>query len=202
MKYPSVDRIADLQQLIADLSEVQRAIHIADKGRFENDVEHSYGLALTCMYLAPKIAPDLSMEKILKYALAHDMVEVHSGDTFAFDPAAVKTKQLREKNAQQKLAKEWADFPEMLDSISAYEQRSDEEAKFVYTIDKILPAIMVNLGEKSVFWNRNKVTRTMHEHEKEKKMKHSKEASPYLQMLNEWLADPDYFYKSEKTTKK
>jgi 5'-deoxynucleotidase YfbR-like HD superfamily hydrolase len=62
MKYPSMARIAELQQFIADFAKVERVPQLADTGRPENDVEHSFGLALTCWFLAPKIAPELSLE--------------------------------------------------------------------------------------------------------------------------------------------
>jgi putative hydrolase of HD superfamily len=192
---PSISRIADLQQLIANFSRVDRALNLADTGRPENDVDHSYGLALTCWFLAPKIAPQLSLQKILMYALSHDMVEIYSGDTFVFDEAAVKTKQSREAAAIATLQAEWPDFPELTDYVQGYADKRDAEARFVYTIDKLLPPLLINIGEKEVFWNRHKITRQMHETEKNNKMQHSPEALPYLAALNEWLANPDYFYK-------
>jgi putative hydrolase of HD superfamily len=194
---PSIERIAELQQLIANFASIQRMVHLANSGRFENDVEHSFGLALTCMFLAPKIAPELSLEKILCYALAHDMVEIHSGDTFAFDPEAVKGKARREAEALKQLQNEWPDFPELTTAAEAYKDKENPEARFVYTIDKLLPAIMVNIGEKETFWSRHKITREMEVTEKHGKMKHSPEALPYLDMLLEWMSDPDYFYKSK-----
>lgn len=194
-KIPSIDRIAELQQLIADFSQILRMIHLADTGRPENDVEHSFGLALTCWFLAPKVAPDLSLEKMLRYALAHDIVEIHSGDIFAFDKKGVKKKAALEEAALKRLYGEWPDFPELLEAARGYKDKSTPEARFVYTIDKILPTVMVNLGEKDKFWRRHKITLEMERKEKNGKMKHSPEALPYLDMLLEWVADPDYTYK-------
>jgi putative hydrolases of HD superfamily len=195
--YPSVQRIAELQQLVADFAKVERMVQLADAGRRENDVEHSYGLALTYMFLAPRVAPELSLEKILRYALAHDIVELHSGDVFAFDPDAIKGKSQREDDALEQLRKDWPDFPELAEAAQTYKDKSDPEARFVYTIDKLLPTIMVNLGEKGAFWKRHKITREMERKEKHGKMRHSPEVLPYLDMLTEWTNDPDYFYKPE-----
>lgn len=192
---PSVQRIAELQQLIADFSSIERVLRIADKGRFENDVEHSFGLALTCWFIAPKIAPELDMQKILQYSLAHDIVELHAGDTYIFDEDKIKTKFAREDQAIKQLQKEWPDFPELTDASQSYKDRTDDEAEFVYVIDKMLPAIMVNIGEKDKFWNRHKVTREMLEAEKRKKMTTTSPASIYTQKLLKWLRDPDYYYK-------
>ncbi len=194
---PSMQRVAELQRLIVELSQVQRMVKLADTGRFENDVEHSYGLAMTCWYLAPKVAPKLDQGKILTYALAHDIVEIHSGDTFAFDQEALKDKPERESKAIKKLEKDWPDFPDLSKAALAYKNKSDAEARFVYTVDKILPSLMVNLGEKDIFWRRHKITREMEAIEKKNKMKSSPEALPYLEMLLEWMNDPDYFYKPD-----
>jgi putative hydrolase of HD superfamily len=194
---PSVQRIAELQQLIADFSRILRVLHLADTGRLENDVEHSFSLALTCWYLAPKIAPKLNLEKILRYSLAHDIVELHSGDTYVFDKKRVKTKATREKAALKQLRADWPDFTDLADAAQSYQDKQDAEARFVYTIDKMLPPIMINLGQKDKFWVPNKVTREMHEAEKRDKMMLSEEASDYCELLIEWLSQPDYFYKPD-----
>ncbi len=55
---PTIDRIAELQQLIADFAKVRRVPELADNGYNENDVEHSYGLAMTCWYLHPFLVPE------------------------------------------------------------------------------------------------------------------------------------------------
>lgn len=195
---PSIERIAELQQLIANFSKVQRVLKLPNTNRLENDVEHSYGLALTCWLLAPKVAPKLNLEKILLYAISHDIVELYSGDTYVFDTERVRTKEQRESAALERLAQEWPDFVELIDAAKGYKEKRDAEAKFVYTIDKLLPPLLINLGEREGFWVKNKVTREMHELEKKQKMQHSPEALPYLEALNEWLRKPDYFYKPDK----
>lgn len=192
---PSVQRIAELQQFVADFSRIERMINLADTGQKENDVEHSFSLALTCWFLATKLVPDLNLEKILCYALAHDTVEVHAGDTFIFASAEELTsKSAREDAAIKQLHKDWPDFPEMAAAAKGYKDKVDEEAKFVKAVDKILPVLMVNLGEKEAFWHRHKITLEM-----EIENKHSLEVSdafaPYYQKLVDWLSDPDYFYK-------
>lgn len=192
--YPSMDRIAELQQFIADFSRIDRVPKLADTGRQENDVDHSFGLALTCWFLAPKIAPELSLEKILCYALAHDTVEIHAGDTHVFAAQELlDSKSDREDAAIVQLRKEWPDFSEMVDAAQGYKDKVDEEAKFVKAVDKLLPPLMVNLGEKAAYWNRYKITRQM-EVEKKVSILVSDFVAPYYERLLEWLSDPNYFY--------
>ena len=198
--YPSVQRIAELQQFVADFSKVQRMIQLADTKRLENDVEHSFSLALTCWFLAPKIAPELSLEKILCYALAHDTVEVHAGDTFIFAPQSVlDSKSDREDQAISQLKEDWPDFPEMALAAEAYKNKLDEEARFVKAVDKLLPPLMVNLGEKTDFWGKHKIT-LQKEIESKQSIKVSDIVAPYYEKLVEWISEPDYFYKENDAT--
>lgn len=197
-KQPTIERVAQLQQLIADFACVYRVPQLADKKRAENDVEHSYGLALTAWFLAKHIAPELDQGKILKYALTHDLVELYAGDTFVFgDEAELESKPAREDEAIKQLAQEWSDFPEMSVFAQNYKEKMNEEAKFVYAVDKLLPVLMVNIGERNAFWSRHKVTREMQMQEKESKVKVSRYVGPYYAKLRDWMSNPDYFYKED-----
>lgn len=193
-KKPSIRRISELQRLIADFSQIKRHLNLADTGRLENDAEHSFGIALTSWYLALQVAPHLNLEKILKYAIAHDIVEIHAGDTFVFDEEKVRTKQAREEAALKQIEADWPDFPEMAQYAKQYMQKSDEEAKFVYTVDKMLPPLMVNLGEAEKFWKRNKITKQMHVKEKQNKMQHSPELKDYAKMLADFLPEKLFYH--------
>ena len=185
--YPSIERLAELQQFVADFSKITRVPELIDTGRLENDVDHSYGLALTCWYLAPKIAPELSLEKIFKYALAHDIVEIHAGDTFVFaDTTEISSKSEREDTALEQLYSDWPDFADMVDSASGYKNKIDEEAKFVKAVDKILPLLVIELGESSDFWNRHKITLDM-ERENKVTIHVSSHISPYYERVLAWL---------------
>jgi putative hydrolases of HD superfamily len=186
MNHPSMDRLSDLQQLIADFAKIKRVLNLADNGRQENDAEHSFGLALTCWYLHPKIAPELDISKILRYALAHDIVEVHSGDTYIFDSDALKTKQAREKDAIVQLKNEWDDFTELTDFAEGYANKNNDEAKFVYAVDKIIPAILVELGLNDRTWSDYQITLKMNK-EVKKTILISKHVSPYYDKLLAWL---------------
>jgi putative hydrolases of HD superfamily len=157
-------------------------------------------LALTSWFLATHIAPELDHQKILKYALAHDLVELHAGDTFTFgDKDKIESKSNREDTAIKLLVKDWPDFPELAEYASGYKNKIDEEAKFVFSVDKMLPVIMVNLGEKDDFWNRHKITVEMMKLEKVK-LKESRYLEPYFARFVDWMTNPDYFYKPRNSS--
>lgn len=162
-------------------------IHLADNNQRENDVEHSYGLALTCWYLHPKIAPELDLGKILQYALAHDIVELHAGDTFVFDEAGSATKERREREALEQICADWPDFTELTEYAAGYMDKVDEEAKFVKAVDKILPVIMIELSlVNDPFWERLGITLAK-ERENKVTIHVSDYVSPYYELLLDWL---------------
>jgi len=185
-KYPSMDRLADVQQLVADFAKVTRAVNLANNGRPENDVEHSYSLAITCWFLHDKIAPELDIEKIFKYALSHDIVELHAGDTYVFDEAAVATKAQREHDANERLSSEWPDFSELTSYADGYANKRDAESRFVYAVDKLLPIMMIELDDAKAVWSKKKITLEM---ERTNKMTvlQSEIMSPYYEELLDWL---------------
>lgn len=190
--HPSVERLGELQQFVTNFSKVARVPRFED--RPENDVEHSYGLALICWYLAPKIAPELNLEKIFKYALAHDTVEIYAGDTFVFAEAeALQSKSAREDAALKQLYQEWPDFKEMVDYAKGYKEKIDEEAKFVKAVDKILPLLVIELGESSEFWNRHKITLDM-ERENKVTIRVSDYVAPYYERVILWLENRGNMY--------
>lgn len=186
--YPSMDRLAELQQFIADFAKVLRVPQLADTGRPENDVEHSYGLAMTCWFLHDKIAPDLDLLKIFQYALSHDIVEIYAGDTFAFDPdkAYVAGKEARERKAISQLRVTLKDFPAAVDFTEGYMDKIDEEARFVKAVDKLLPLIMIELKEGKEYWDQHDITLSALREEK-RSMLVSDYVTPYYEMMFEWL---------------
>lgn len=193
---PPISRLLDLQQMIADFSKIQRVPLLADTMRPENDVEHSFGLALTCWYLLPRIAPHLDESKVLKYALSHDIVEIHAGDTFLYgDESLIASKPAREQAAIEQLEQDWDDFPELTSLAQGYKDKRDDEAKFVYAVDKLLPVFMVGLSEGKSFYDRHHLTESKVRSKKEASIKTSETIAPYYDLLMEWLIENDTFYK-------
>lgn len=146
---PPLSRLLELQQLLLAFSQIDRGAHRRHQADFraETDSEHSYNLAMTAWFLAPYF-PRLDANLLIKLSLAHDLVEIHAGDTNAYtDEQGAKTKQAREQAAQLKLAKEWTDFPELHKLIEMYEARLAPEARFVYALDKLMPTMLIYQNE-------------------------------------------------------
>lgn len=142
-----IEGIVKFTKLIHDFQKVERAVHVPRADRMENDVEHSYQLALVAWYVITVNKLSLDVNKAMRYALIHDFVEVYAGDTDATDPdpEVHATKAEREHQALLKLKQELTEFPEFIEAIDSYEQKQDEEAMFVYSLDKILPPLNIYL---------------------------------------------------------
>ena len=132
-----------LQQMVIDLSLINRNHYLAKTDRRENDIEHSMTVALLCWYLYEKLQPDLDLAKILKYAMCHDFVEQYAGDVNTFASAADREAKVKnEAAALSRIKKEHSGFPDLAETMTDYELKADEESKFVWTVDKMQQLIM------------------------------------------------------------
>lgn len=149
----SLDDILRFTNLLNNFRNIERMIVVNGKKRKENDVEHSYQLALLGWYMAESCNADLKKDLIIKYALIHDLVEVYAGDTdpFSSDDEHISSKESREHKAAEQLRKEFPNFPEMNDLIDQYERREDPESKFIYALDKVQPMLNVYLSDDKAF---------------------------------------------------
>jgi 5'-deoxynucleotidase YfbR-like HD superfamily hydrolase len=195
MQKPDLNRIMELQKLLLIFSQIERVVDRRHKDSYtrESDTEHSYNLAMTAWFLAPYF-PHLDKDTLIKFALIHDIVEVHAGDTFAYsDAATLATKAAREEAALQQLEKEWPDFPDLTATIHEYEKRTSEEAKFIYALDKIMPMMVIYMSDGRT-WKNEGVTVDLQHNSKKDKIAVSKDIKPYYDALHELLvASPHLF---------
>lgn len=180
---PDIRRLIELERMMLRFRDIERKVHLPDHlDSFENDVEHSYTLAMASWYISG-FYDEIDRDKVIRYALVHDLVEVHAGDTFPYgDPKYVASKHEREAAAQKQLRQEWPDFTDMNDAIDAYESKQDREATFVYAVDKILPTILNLLG-KGHGWRVHNIALDDVLHEKESKTRISPEVYAIYEQL-------------------
>ncbi len=124
-------------------ADVERVIYRSKGDRKESDAEHSFQLALVGWYLNEKDSLGLDVSKIARYALVHDLAEAYAGDTpsYGFETEEKKTQHAREEEALARIRKEFPEAGELWKWIDLYQKRADEESKFTYVLDKILPVI-------------------------------------------------------------
>lgn len=140
-----LSKILDFVRLLNKFQQVQRVVYVNSEDRQENDTEHSYNLAMLAWYIIENHNLALDRDKVLKYALVHDFVEVYAGDTFIYttNQSEKNSKETREKESAEKLQVEFPEFKDLHKLIHQYEKRSDKESCFVYALDKIQPILNI-----------------------------------------------------------
>lgn len=138
-------------ELIDKMKEIERAV-LLRSWKQESDADHSWHLAMMVLSFTEDF-PKLNIEKCLKFALIHDLVEIYAWDTVALDVENEKTKKQREEDALNRLDSEfWDILSEIIDLIKSYELQDCEEAKFVQSLDKLHPIIQ-SVIDKGKTWN-------------------------------------------------
>lgn len=191
----SIEGLIKFQDFLHDFQRIERVVDVPGRKAPENDVEHSFHLAMAAWYLSDDF-PELDRDKLIRYALIHDIVEVHAGDTFFWaDEAEKSTKVDREAAALKKIAVDWKEFPELAATMEEYEAKQNEEAEFIYALDKIMPMIVImNAGGKT--WHDHGITFEQQRKAKLEKIKDSKHILPYFNQLIELLRErPELFAK-------
>jgi putative hydrolases of HD superfamily len=142
------------------LKSVERRNRLADGSRRENTAEHSWHLGMAALVFAPCATEPVDVSRAVAMALAHDIVEIDAGDTFAYDEGSdAETKQAREMLAADRL---FGLLPEaqgayMRDLWDEYELGETAEARYVMAIDRMAP-MLLNLAEGGTTWREHGIT--------------------------------------------
>jgi putative hydrolase of HD superfamily len=128
---------------IDEMKNIFRRNLIIDGSRRENDAEHSWNLAMLAMLFEEYSTEKVDIERVLKIALVHDLVEVYAGDTFAYDVKGNEDKLQREIESANKLfgildPEQGAQIRALWDE---FEAKETPESKYANAIDRIQPLI-------------------------------------------------------------
>ena len=156
------DKLLEFVSFTHEFQRIKRNIFATGEDRNENDAEHSFQLALFAWYCIETQHFNLDSKKVICYALVHDLVEVYAGDTafHSTDKSLKDSKAQRESDAFEKINAQFLVFPKLSGMIKAYESKLDNESKFVYALDKIIPVINIYL-DKGRSWKRDKISYEM-----------------------------------------
>lgn len=129
--------------VIDEMKNIFRRNLIIDGSRRENDAEHSWNLAMLAMLFEEYSTEKVNIEKVLKIALVHDLIEVYAGDTFAYDVKGNEDKLQREIESANKLfgildPVQGAEIRALWDE---FEAKETAESKYANAIDRIQPLI-------------------------------------------------------------
>ena len=169
-----VEKIVSFIKEIEKFKNISRETYTSGE-RKESDAEHSWHLAISLMLLEKDLEEKFDILRAIKMALIHDLVEIYSGDTFAYDYKGRESKKAREDAAAKKLfgllpediEKEWHEL------WNEFEENKTKEAKIVTSIDKIHP-IFQNICSNGKGWKEHNVKPEEIDNYKRKLMEHNK----------------------------
>ena len=134
---PLVERYVKLSDLLAKCEEIKRAIKLPH-GAQESDSHHAFSLALIAYDVCQKYELDLDVEKVVLYALVHDLLEIITGDevTLMMSYEQLKEKRDREKSAIKEFKILLRDYPDLLQAYDEFEKLDNVESATVFVLDK------------------------------------------------------------------
>lgn len=155
------DRLKKQMEFILKADEekfIERKTLVSSGERFENDAEHAWHMALMCVLLSEYANEPIDVLKTVKMILIHDIVEIESGDTYAYDEAGKATQHERELPAADKLFNMLPEdqTQEYFDLWLEFENQKTAEAKFARSMDNIQPN-MLNHATNGEMWKRNQI---------------------------------------------
>ncbi|MBP3686378.1 MAG: HD domain-containing protein [Clostridia bacterium] len=161
---------------------VIRRTPVGNVSRKENDAEHSFSLALLAMVLEEYADDNVSIDRVIRMALVHDLIEIYAGDTYVYDQAAMETKAAREDAAAEKLfgmlpREQGKEYEALWREFDAEET---PDARFAACLDHFQPLLM-NYYTDGVSWLEHNVCRSQVVH----RMQIIREVFPMLYELVE-----------------
>ena len=128
---------------IDKLKYIFRKTKLINSDRPENDAEHSWHLAMMAIVLAGHANEPIDLEKVMKMVLIHDIVEIDSGDVFAYDTTKSHDNFDEELKAARRifgiLPEEQAE--EFINLWIEFEEMKTPESKFARALDRLEPLL-------------------------------------------------------------
>lgn len=144
---------------IDKLKKVFRRSYITDASRHENDVEHSWHLAVMCFVLAEYAPQSIDIMRVLRMVLVHDVVEIYAGDVCVYDTGRREAQAEIERAAADRVFGMLPDdqAAELRAAWEEFEAADSIEAKFARALDRLEP-ILLNYHTGGKAWRENKAT--------------------------------------------
>ena len=138
---------------------VFRQTHLSGHGRNENDAEHAWHMEVMAYLLREYSNEEMDIAKVMLMCLIHDIVEIESGDTYAYDEENKKTQKQREDDAKEKI---YSILPEdqkqeLIALFDEFEENRTAEARFAHVMDNIQPLLLNNSNDGGD-WKEHEVT--------------------------------------------
>lgn len=137
--FKDIEFIVELEKM----KNIFRRTMIIGSNRRENDAEHSWHISIMALLLEKYSINKVDINRVIQMLLIHDIVEIYSGDTFAYDNVLNKDKLQRELNAME-IIKSKLSFEnrEKVENLwHEFEDKITNESKFANAMDRIQPML-------------------------------------------------------------
>ena len=153
MNRERADKQFDFLLEIDKEKKIGRQTYLSDGSRKENDAEHAWHMAIMVLLLSEYSNEKIDVLRTVSMVLAHDLVEVYAGDTYAFDEKGKETQRERELEAADRLfgllpEDQGIKFRALWDEFEAWET---PEAKFAHAMANFQP-LMLNAATGGKSW--------------------------------------------------
>ena len=145
------------------LKHVMRATTTVDGSRPENSGEHSWHLALYALVLADQAAPGVSIDRVIRMLLIHDLVEIDVGDVPIHSQngaahGSAETQAAEARAADRIFGLLPSDLAADLRALwEEFEAAETPDARFAKSLDRVQP-VMANLQSGGGTWATYNVT--------------------------------------------
>ena len=139
------------------LKSVLRATTLCDGSRRENSGEHSWHLALYALTLADHAPPGVSIDRVIRMLLLHDLVEIDVGDVPIHSANGTAHASMETQAAESRAADRIFGLlpPDLAASFRAlweeFEAAETPDAIFAKSLDRVQP-VMANLQSGGGTW--------------------------------------------------
>ena len=132
---------------------IGRQTWLSDGTRKENDAEHAWHAALMAVVFSEYANENIDVLKTVLMILIHDLVEIDSGDTYAYDEEGKKTQRQREERGADRI---FGMLPEDQGKQfralwEEFEEWKTPEARFAHVMDNLQP-MMLNAATDGKSW--------------------------------------------------
>ena len=147
MKHPNrdtADAMLQLGELVMKLGEVMRVTYHPNGIMRESDTTHTVMLGIMAPALAAEFAPWLDRGLIAELANFHDLPEALVGDTDSFRATTYElgVKAEREAMAARRIEQQFqVQLPYVAVRLAQYREQRTPEARWVWAVDKMMPAL-------------------------------------------------------------
>lgn len=125
------------------LKNVYRRTSLIDNSRYETVAEHSWHFALMSVLLHKYANIKVDLLRVLKMALIHDLVEIYSGDTYAFSDVGTFNIKEKEDEAAKKIFNflPYEQYCEYYELWKEFEEKKTYDSIYANSIDRLQPLL-------------------------------------------------------------